>query len=58
MESQTPEPDAVITLQAYAKRLEEERRLEHDPLKRKSLGLRLFEVKAALLRAWKQRRHG
>jgi hypothetical protein len=52
----TPETtDNVIELQRTIRRLETERNAEHDHLRRQSLGIELFALKAALLREWKRR---
>jgi hypothetical protein len=46
---------AVAELSAYVRRLEQERRTERDPVRRRSLGVALFHAKAELLREWKRR---
>jgi hypothetical protein len=52
---QAAESDAVAELSAYVRRLERERQAEHDPVRRKNLGVTLFYAKAELLREWRRR---
>jgi hypothetical protein len=53
--TETTDRDTLTELQRTIRRLEAERAAEHDHLRRQSLGIELFALKAALLKEWKKR---
>jgi hypothetical protein len=48
-------PDAVVELSVFIRRLEQERQGERDPVRRRSLGIQLFHLRAEQLRQWRLR---